>query len=150
MAVSIGEVIMKVICQHCGNKFDYHMYVGLCPKCGKIYRTRSETVEHNTGIVLNATYSTEDIHPEQEEYWNHSHTPQGGYVPGHVTRTETVYPEKMYQQTQLNKAYRPPQSVIRTTARAPQKQSNASVVAVVVIFIIITMLMIMGYALSSF
>ena len=126
---------MKVICQHCGNKFDYHMYVGLCPKCGKIYRTRSETVEHNTGIVLNATYATEDIHPEQEEYWNHSHTPQGGYVPGRVTQQQTAYPEKMYQKTQLNKAYRPPQSVYRTSQ--PQKNNNAN--SAVAIFILVFM-----------
>lgn len=142
---------MKVICQHCGNKFDYHMYVGLCPKCGKIYRTRSETVEHNTGIVLNATYSTEDIHPEQEEYWNHRHTPQGGYIPGRVTQTQTAYPDKMYQKTQLNKAYRPPQAFIQTS-RPPQKQGNpaSGVAAFVVMFIIITSIIIIGYALSQF
>lgn len=114
---------MKVICQHCGNKFDYHMYVGLCPKCGKIYRTRSETVEHNSGIVLNATYSTEDIHPELEEYWNRSfssatHNKKNQAPPTHL---QNAYPDKMYQKTQLNQAYRPPQSVIRTSRKQDQK-----------------------------
>ena len=125
---------MKVICQNCKNKFDYHMYVGLCPKCGKIYRTRSEMVEHNSGIVLNATYSTEDIHPELEEYWNRSFGTTHGRTPQPPQQIQNAYPEKMYQKTQLNKAYRPPQSTIRTSQ--PQNQTNSSA-AVVFIFIMI-------------
>lgn len=130
---------MKVICQHCGNKFDYHMYVGLCPKCGKIYRTRSETVEHNSGIVLNATYSTEDIHPELEEYWNRSfNTHNHGYQTP-PQQIQTAYPEKMYQKTQLNKAYRPPQSTIRTSRKpqAQNKNTGAAVFLIMIIFMII-------------
>jgi hypothetical protein len=57
----------------------------------------------------------------------------------------------MYQKTQLNQAYRPPQAFIQTS-RPPQKQSNstAAVGAFVVMFIIITSLIIIGYALSQF
>ena len=131
----------KVVCQNCGNKFDYHMYVGLCPKCGKIYRTRSEHVEHNSGIVLNATYSTEDIHPELEAYWNHSFAPGNfGY--------QNVYPEQMYQKTQLNKADRPPQAMIRTTR--PQQNQASSAGAIAFIIIMLTIFMILIALISSY
>lgn len=29
---------MKVICKCCFKPFDYDMYMGLCPKCGRVYR----------------------------------------------------------------------------------------------------------------
>ena len=29
---------MKVICKCCHKAFDYDMYMGLCPKCGRVYR----------------------------------------------------------------------------------------------------------------
>ena len=29
---------MKVICKCCFRPFDYDMYMGLCPKCGRVYR----------------------------------------------------------------------------------------------------------------
>ena len=29
---------MKVICKCCHKMFDYDMYMGLCPKCGRVYR----------------------------------------------------------------------------------------------------------------
>jgi len=29
---------MKVICKCCHKSFDYDMYMGLCPKCGRVYR----------------------------------------------------------------------------------------------------------------
>ncbi|SNU07852.1 hypothetical protein SAMN06297422_11290 [Lachnospiraceae bacterium] len=29
---------MKVICKCCHRAFDYDMYMGLCPKCGRVYR----------------------------------------------------------------------------------------------------------------
>ncbi|MBO6166000.1 MAG: hypothetical protein J6O17_06510 [Eubacterium sp.] len=138
---------MKVICQHCGNKFDYHMYVGLCPKCGKIYRTRSETVEHNSGIVLNATYSTEDIHPELEEYWNRSFNTHNHNYQAPPQQVQNAYPEKMYQKTQLNKAYRPPQAMIRTSNRPqPKKQGSGAALFFIVVIIMIIMFM---YALAG-
>ena len=33
---------MKVICKCCHKAFDYEMYMGLCPKCGKVYRRGKE------------------------------------------------------------------------------------------------------------
>ncbi|GEM_PF-5984125 len=142
---------MKVICQHCGNKFDYHMYVGLCPKCGKIYRTRSETVEHNSGIVLNATYSTEDIHPELQEYWNRSFgstSHNHGYQTP-PTHLQNAYPDKMYQKTQLNQAYRPPQSIIRTSRPQNQKNPMTGVASFLFVIIMIIVFFIL-YTLSAF
>ncbi|MCR5225589.1 MAG: hypothetical protein K6E27_00055 [Eubacterium sp.] len=32
---------MKVICKCCHKSFDYDMYMGLCPKCGRVYRRGS-------------------------------------------------------------------------------------------------------------
>lgn len=29
---------MKVVCKCCHKAFDYDMYMGLCPKCGRVYR----------------------------------------------------------------------------------------------------------------
>ena len=33
---------MKVICKCCHKAFDYDMYMGLCPKCGRVYRRGKE------------------------------------------------------------------------------------------------------------
>lgn len=33
---------MKVICKCCHRSFDYDMYMGLCPKCGRVYRRGKE------------------------------------------------------------------------------------------------------------
>ena len=33
---------MKVICKCCHRSFDYDMYMGLCPKCGRVYRRGRE------------------------------------------------------------------------------------------------------------
>ena len=33
---------MKVICRCCHLPFDYDMYMGLCPKCGRVYRRGRE------------------------------------------------------------------------------------------------------------
>ena len=84
---------MKVRCQKCNHRFDYHMYVGLCPNCGKIYRLPWELHhDQQTGITLNATYADEDIHPEQEEYFNHTHSSTGAYIPGSITSLSTGRP----------------------------------------------------------
>ena len=138
---------MKVYCQNCGNKFDYHMYVGLCPKCGKIYRTRSQNVEKNSGIILNATYSSDEYSSEMDEYWNHSHASNGSYIPGRPTQNVTAYPEKMYQKTQLNKAYRPPQSIVSrpvNTAQQNQKAAITFTIVFMIIFILTAILSILG------
>ena len=33
---------MKVLCRCCHRPFDYDMYMGLCPKCGRVYRRGRE------------------------------------------------------------------------------------------------------------
>lgn len=58
---------MKVICKACGKKFDYDVYMGLCPKCSTYYRDgmgSSEQAFYNQGTDLQKRY---DAHREKEE-----------------------------------------------------------------------------------
>ncbi len=58
---------MKVICKECGKKFDYDVYMGLCPKCSTYYRDgmgSSEQAFYDQGTELQKRY---DTHREKEE-----------------------------------------------------------------------------------
>ena len=58
---------MKVICKECGKKFDYDVYMGLCPKCSTYYRDgmgSSEQVYYTQGTEVQKRY---DAHREREE-----------------------------------------------------------------------------------
>ncbi len=58
---------MKVICKECGKKFDYDVYMGLCPKCSTYYREgmgSSEQAFYNQETQLQKRY---DAHREKEE-----------------------------------------------------------------------------------
>lgn len=58
---------MKVVCKVCRKKFDYDVYMGLCPKCGNYFREgmgSSEQALHSQETEVQKRY---DDHREREE-----------------------------------------------------------------------------------
>ena len=59
---------MKVICKCCFRPFDYDMYMGLCPKCGRVYRREKGMY---SGVVYNQPGSVSEKNTKNgfdEEY----------------------------------------------------------------------------------
>ncbi len=56
-------VAIKVFCKCCGKPFDYEMYMGLCPKCGRVYRKgEGDRMTHIEEGILGGSYH---IHANQ-------------------------------------------------------------------------------------